>query len=94
MALNEVLLIMYVIDIQYYTIFDDDWGIGIRICKNYDKQFAETLLLNGFLATQFHIGSQKRPHEAYLLAVVFLNYKFFTLYFYNIFLSDKAIFRL
>jgi hypothetical protein len=28
MALNEVFEMLYMVDILYYTVIDDDWGIG------------------------------------------------------------------
>ena len=34
MALNEVFDILYIIDILYYTIVNDNWGIGC--CYSYN----------------------------------------------------------
>jgi hypothetical protein len=30
MALNGIVGRLYVIDIEYYTVIDDSWGIGVR----------------------------------------------------------------
>lgn len=38
MALNEVFVIWYVIDILYYTIIEVSWGFEMVSCNNYDKQ--------------------------------------------------------
>ena len=37
MALKEKFDILYVVDIMYYTIIDDSWGIGDGKSKNLDK---------------------------------------------------------
>jgi hypothetical protein len=37
MALKEKFDILYVVDIMYYTIIDDSWGIGDGKSKNHDK---------------------------------------------------------
>ena len=30
MTLNQVFILLYIVDIQNYTIIDDGWGIGLR----------------------------------------------------------------
>jgi hypothetical protein len=35
MALGKVVVMLYVIDILYYTIFDGNWGIGIVKWENF-----------------------------------------------------------
>ena len=37
MALNELVIVLYVVDILSYTIIDDNWGIGGPDCINYDS---------------------------------------------------------
>jgi hypothetical protein len=37
MALNGIVLTLYVVDIQYYTIISETWGIGRGNCKNRDN---------------------------------------------------------
>jgi hypothetical protein len=29
--------VLYIIDIQYYTTINEDWGVGNQKCKNRDK---------------------------------------------------------
>jgi len=49
MALNRIIAVSYVIDILYYTVIDDNWGIGKLICKYRDKLIAYTgVLCAGF----------------------------------------------
>lgn len=33
MALNGIVVVLYVIDILYYTIIDDSWGVGREYAK-------------------------------------------------------------
>ena len=44
MALNEIVIMQYIIDILYYTVIDDNWGIGIGKSKNHDKQLTLSML--------------------------------------------------
>ena len=38
MALNEIVVMLYVVDKLYYTVIYNVWEIGKVICKYYDKQ--------------------------------------------------------
>ena len=38
MALNEIFLMLYMIDILYYTDYNDNWGFGVGKSKKCDKQ--------------------------------------------------------
>jgi hypothetical protein len=37
MAFNEIVVILYVVDILDYSIFEDSWGIGMMNCTFYRK---------------------------------------------------------
>jgi hypothetical protein len=37
MALNAIVVVLYVIDMLYDTVINDNWGIGELICKNGDS---------------------------------------------------------
>jgi hypothetical protein len=61
MTLNGIVTILYVFDIQIYTVIDNSWGIGELICKNGDS-----FELNSGCGRQF-----SKPSE--LAFVQFLN---------------------
>ena len=39
MAFNRIEAMLYIIDILYYTIFYNYWGIGVESCKYLTKKF-------------------------------------------------------
>ena len=47
MALNRIMAMLYVIDILYYAIIDDSWGIGVVNCIYCGKQltFIDSVML-------------------------------------------------
>jgi hypothetical protein len=47
MALNEVFEILYILDILYYTVISDSWGIGIVICRYCGKLITHNNVLGG-----------------------------------------------
>lgn len=37
MDLNEIVVILYVVDILFYTVIAGNWEIGVNICKYCEK---------------------------------------------------------
>lgn len=48
MALNRIVVMLYIIDILYYTIFNDNWGIGVGNRKKMDLQLLKFLWIVRF----------------------------------------------
>jgi hypothetical protein len=53
MALNCIVVMLYVIDILNYTVIDDNWGIGERTSKNSASLFTLMSIRNHSFVLQF-----------------------------------------